>query len=155
MIQRIQSVYLSLTTLLTLFLLKGDYLSFIEDSGSAINITFMGISRKTEAQGMDMIEKLFPFSVVIILILAISIIAIFLFKNRKIQMRFVLGLIILIVGLILISFYYASIISVEYNAMIVPKIKMTIPGLILVFSVLAYRRIRKDELLVKSYDRLR
>ena len=46
MIQRIQSVYLSLTTLLSLLFLKGSFLIFSEKSGSVIKVTFNGIFQR-------------------------------------------------------------------------------------------------------------
>jgi hypothetical protein len=155
MIQRIQSLYLLLTTLLSLLFLKGSFLSFIEKSGSVIKITFNGILRDTSGQGLELIEKLLPLSVLIILIPVFSFITIFLFKNRKIQLWFASSLIILISGFIVVSFCYSWLIKTEYGAEIVPGFKIVIPVLMLVFTVIAYRGIRKDDRLIKSYDRLR
>jgi Domain of unknown function (DUF4293) len=155
MIQRIQSVYLSLITLLSLLFLTGSFLTFTEKSGSLIRVTFNGIFRDNGGQNLELIEKLLPLSVLIILIPTLSLIAVFIFKNRKIQMREVLILIILnivfIISLIHVSFRIIS----KFDAAIIPGIKMILPVLILIISILAYRGIRKDADLVKSYDRLR
>jgi hypothetical protein len=59
--------------------------------------------------------------------------------------------IIFIAALIHVSF---SIIS-KFDGTIIPGIKMLLPILIMVLSILAYMGIRKDDKLVKSYDRLR
>ena len=155
MIQRIQSVYLSLTILLSLLFLNGSFLTFIDNSGSIMKIKIEGITRDWGVQGFEMIEKLLPLSAIIISIPAISLIALLFFRYRKVQLRLVLSLIILVTGLIIISFYYSYIVISKYNAFIVPTIKMIIPGLLLVLVILAYRGIRKDDRLVKSYDRLR
>jgi len=155
MIQRIQSLYLLLTTLLSLLFLKGSFLSFIEKSGSVIKVTFNGIIRDTGGQGFEQIEKLLPVSSLIILIPVLSLLTIFFFKKRKIQLWLALSVIILIVGFIFVLIYYSWIVITEYNAEIVPGFKMVIPVLMLIFSVLAYRGIRKDDRLVRSYDRLR
>jgi hypothetical protein len=155
MIQRIQSLYLLLTTLLSLLFLKGSFLSFIDKSESVIKITFKGILRDTYRQGFELIEKLLPLSVIIILIPALSMITIFFFKKRKIQLRLALSGIILAAGLILISIYYSFFVNIKYGAALLPGFKMVFPVLILIFAILAYGGIRKDDRLIKSYDRLR
>jgi amino acid permease len=102
-----------------------------------------------------LIEKLLPLSVFIILIPITYLITILLFKNRKIQLRLSLFLIVLIVILI-IAFIHVSISVIsKFDAGIIPVLKMFIPLLILIISFLAYRGIKKDDQLVKSYDRLR
>jgi hypothetical protein len=155
MIQRIQSVYLFLTTLLSLLFLKGSFLTFIDNSGSVIQITFKGIIRDTNTSGFELIEKLLPLSVIIILIPVLSIITILLFKNRRIQLRFALSVILLICVDILVSIYYSWFVIAKYEAGFIPGFKMIIPLLMLISAVIAYRGIRKDDQLVKSYDRLR
>ncbi|MCX6320772.1 MAG: DUF4293 family protein [Bacteroidia bacterium] len=155
MIQRIQSLYLLLTTLLSLLFLKGSFLNFIDKSGSVIKVTFNGIVRDTGGQGFEFIEKLLPVSAFIILIPAFSLVTIFIFKNRKIQLWLALSVIILIVGFIFVSIFYSMFVITEYGAEIVPGFKMVIPLLMLVFAVLAYRGIRKDDRLIKSNERLR
>jgi len=155
MIQRIQSLYLSLITLISLLFIKGSYLVFSEKSGSFIRVTFNGIFRDNMGQNPDLIEKMLPLSALIILIPVISLITVFVFKSRKIQMRLSLILIILIIifvaALIYVSFGTIS----KFDATIIPGIKMILPILLFVLSILAYMGIRKDDLLVKSYDRLR
>ena len=155
MIQRIQSFYLLLTTLLSLLFLKGSFLNFIDKTGSVIKVTFNGIVRDTGGQGFELIEKLLPISAFIIFIPVFSLVTIFIFKNRKIQLWLASSEIILIVGFIFVSIFYSWFIITEYGAEIVPGFKMVIPLLMLVFAILAYRGIRKDDRLIKSYDRLR
>ncbi|MEI8225770.1 MAG: DUF4293 domain-containing protein [Bacteroidota bacterium] len=155
MIQRIQSFYLFLTTLLSLLFLKGSFLNFVDKTGSVIKVTFNGIVRDTGGQGFELIEKLLPISAFIIFIPVFSLVTIFIFKNRKIQLWLASSEIILVVGFIFVSIFYSWFIITEYGAEIVPGFKMVIPLLMLVFAVLAYRGIRKDDRLIKSNDRLR
>jgi len=155
MIQRIQSLYLSLTILLSLLFLKGSFLNFIDKSGSVIKVTFKGIIGDKGGEGVELIEKLLPLSAFMILIPALSLVTILLFKNRKIQLWFSLSLIIIVVGLIIISILYSSIVITQYDANIIPGFKIIIPVMLLVFALLAYRGIRKDDRLIKSFDRLR
>jgi hypothetical protein len=155
MIQRIQSIYLTLTILLSLFFAKGSFLKFVDKSGYVIKVTFSGIIKESDVHGFELAEKLLPLSVVLILIPAVTLITILLFKNRKIQLLLALLVIILIAGLILISAFYSWHIITEYLAEFVPVFKLVIPLLMLLFAILAYIGIRKDDLLVRSYDRLR
>ena len=155
MIQRIQSLYLLLTTLLSLLFLNGSILNFINNSGSAIRITFTGIVKSSEGQGIEVINNLLLLSVIIVIIPVLSLITIFFFKNRNVQVWLSGILITLVAGMILISIYCSYLIITQYNGEIVPGIKMTLPLLLLILSILAFRGIRKDDRLVKSYDRLR
>ena len=155
MIQRIQSLYLFLTTLLSLLFLNGSLLSFINKSGSAIKITLSGIEQGTGGQGFELIDKLLPLSIILIIIPVISLVTIFFFKKRAVQIRLSGILIGLVSFLILACGHSSYLILTKYSGVIIPGIKMAIPFLMLIFSILAYRGIRKDDKLVKSYDRLR
>lgn len=155
MIQRIQSLYFLLTTLLSLLFLKGSILNFINNSGSAIRITFTGIVKSAEGEGFEVMYNLLPLSVIILVIPVLSLVTIFFFKNRSVQLWLSKILIALVTGLILISVYCSYLIITQYNGELVPGIKMTLPLLQLVLSILAFTGIRKDDRLVKSYDRLR
>jgi hypothetical protein len=155
MIQRIQSLYLFLTTLLSLLFLKGGIIIFSEKSGSVIKVTFNGLLSNTGGHAFEHIENLLPLSVLIILIPVVSLITIFCFKSRKLQLLLSLSVIILAAGLIVVSAYYSWHVFSEYKAGIIPGFKIILPVVILILSILAYRGILKDDRLVKSYDRLR
>jgi hypothetical protein len=155
MIQRIQSLYLFLTTIVSILFLKGSFLSFINKTGSVIKITLTNIVRSTGGEGYETIEKVLPLTIILILVALVSLITIFFFKNRTIQLWLSKIIIGLVSAFILISCYYSYIIISEYEGKILPGIKSALPFLLLLLSVLAYRGIRKDDNLVKSYDRLR
>ena len=155
MIQRIQSLYLVLTAILSLLFLNGSILTFIDRSGYLIEVTFNQIIRESPVAANEIPEKTFALSLFVILIPVLSTIAIFLFKKRSLQKRLVMFLIIVVIAFIFVLCFYAYIIITKNNAEIVPGFKMVIPLLQLIFSVLAYRGIIKDDNLVKSYDRLR
>ena len=82
----------------------------------------------------------------------IAFITIFLFKNRKLQMRLsFLGLILSLITLLLYYWQSKSFIAEESSTTITAIIPVLIPLMI----VLAIRGIGKDERLVKSTDRIR
>jgi hypothetical protein len=58
-------------------------------------------------------------------------------------------------GLIIISIYYSYSVINRFDTKIIPGFKMVLPVLVFLFTLLAYRGIKKDDRLVKSYDRLR
>jgi hypothetical protein len=155
MIQRIQTLYLFLTTLLSFLFLKGNVLNFIDKSGTMIKVTFNGIYRDAGGESLELIGRFWPLSAIIILVPVLSVITIFLFKNRKIQLWFAFSGILLAVGFVLLSIYYSYTIIHNFGTQIVPGYKMLAGILLFTFNYLAYRGIRKDDDLVKSYDRLR
>jgi Domain of unknown function (DUF4293) len=155
MIQRIQSLYLLMTTILSAIFLEGKLFTFIDRTGSGISITLTGIYKETGNQAILLNERILPFAIIIIIILILSLGTIFVFKNRKIQLWLTRSIILFIVVLIFLETYYAVHIIKEFNGIIVPGFSLFIPVLLLLFSFLAHRGIQKDENLVRSYDRLR
>jgi len=84
----------------------------------------------------------------------LSLIAMFMFKNRKLQ--FVLGRLNIILNFILLGFFVTQSLNVSGETSVSEKgIGMFLPILAIVALVLANKAIKKDEDLVKSVDRLR
>jgi Na+/proline symporter len=94
-------------------------------------------------------------AVLIIIIGVLALVTIFLFKKRNIQMMLAGLLIGCVTAFIIACAYYYWFIVTQYNGELVPGIKMILPFIMLILSILAYRGIKKDDRLVKSYDRLR
>jgi len=85
---------------------------------------------------------------------ALSILSIFMFKNRKLQ--FVLGRLNIISNFFLLGFFVYQSLNVSGETLVSEKgIGMFLPIISIVFLVLANKAIKKDEDLVKSVDRLR
>ncbi|WP_438425151.1 DUF4293 domain-containing protein [Aquimarina macrocephali] len=84
----------------------------------------------------------------------LSLISIFLFKNRKLQ--FVLGRINILLNFILLGVFVYWSLTVSGGTQVSEKgIGMIIPVISIVLLVMANKAIKKDENLVKSVDRLR
>jgi hypothetical protein len=124
-------------------------------TGVVTKLTFKGIEQGSPSQGFILIERLLPLAIVLLLIAVISLVTIFFFKKRIVQIWLSGILIGLVTFLILACGHGSYLVMTKYASEIVPGIKMALPFLMLIFSILAYRGIRKDENLVKSYDRLR
>lgn len=138
MIQRIQSVYLLLVTIACI---------------AYIFVPFGQI--RTEAGLLETwsIKQVTPIMVENIVVAVIAFISIFLFNNRKLQMKVVLVNILLSVVLIgLFIFGLTQHIGVQNYVF---KIGAILPVFALLFNALAYFSIKSDEKLVRSMDRLR
>ena len=85
---------------------------------------------------------------------ALSLISIFMFKNRKLQ--FVLGRVNILLNFILLGVLVYWSLTVSGETHVSEKgIGMVIPIISIVLLVIANKAIRRDEDLVKSVDRLR
>jgi hypothetical protein len=155
MIQRIQSLFLAVVIVISLFLFNGSYLVFSENSGSVIKVAFSGIERNNAEEGSQLLQIVYPYSALVILIPLLSLITLVVYKKRRIQLWLVLTLIVIVFLLIGMSVYYYRFVSTTYSSRFDPGFMLVIPLLLLLFSFLAYRGIKKDDQLVKSYDRLR
>lgn len=154
MIQRIQTIWLLISAISSGLLLKGGIVNFIDKAGQKYYTGFSGIYKLNDS-GSDLVNSSVPLAALIILIPVLSIISILLFKSRRIQKVITLILITFSLCLIILVSYYSFILMRNYDAELIPGIKMIIPLIILIAEFLAYKGISRDDLLVKSYDRLR
>lgn len=152
MIQRIQSVYLFLVIILSVLFITGNLWQLTDPSGQTLFFRFTGLylEKGNILQSRDMIILIL--SLIIPVLLAI---AIFLFKNRKIQTVMVvsaIGLDIILTCLLLVHLIHKG-----RTDFIAPALsyRSIIPVVNLVLLFFALRGIRKDQELVKSYDRIR
>jgi len=118
-------------------------------------MNFNGILESSVAGKSQMIRSLLPLLVIMLIICILSFAAIFLFKKRKIQLKLTVSVILLTILFIGLMLFYAYWTAGKYQLRPVIGFNTFIPLLILVFGILAYRGIRKDENLVRSNDRLR
>lgn len=135
MIQRIQTLYLFIVAIL---------------AGLGIYFPLWITKELIIVKGFDNIYILVLFASVIVL----SVLAIFLFNNRKLQ--FVLGRLNILINIILLGVfgYFTQTLSGE-TLVSEKEIGLVIPFVSIVFLYLANTAIKKDEDLVKSVDRLR
>ena len=144
MIQRIQSIYLLIATLLSgglIFMLN----LWVNEQGTKF---FVMDSFNTESLLLKVMGGLFFVSALL------TFIAIFQFKKR--QLQFVMGRLAILTNLILLGIvvYFSQNLSGEINVS-EKGIGLLIPILTIVFVVIANKAIKRDEELVKSVDRLR
>ena len=143
MIQRIQSIYLLLASIV---------------SGGLIFVFNLWNTIKEQIFVVDLFSRetitLKVIPLMFILSAILSIVNIFLFKNRKLQ--FVVGRIIILINLFLLGLLIYLSLNLSGETNVSEKgIGMFLPILAILLVVLANKAIKKDEDLVKSVDRLR
>ena len=143
MIQRIQSVYLLLASVIS------GVLIFVFNLWTSISKDIFAIDLlNRESYLLKLIPVLFLVSAIL------AFVAIFLYKNRKLQ--FVIGRLAILVNLILLGLLIYVSLTLPGEVSISEKgIGMFIPIIAILLIVLANKAIKKDEDLVKSVDRLR
>lgn len=141
MIQRIQTIWLFLAALATFL---GYKLSFF--SGNFVgpdNVKNFSYLTAGSSLGILFLTGILG---------AIILVAIFLFKNRKLQLRLTLGALILsVINIVLYYLQARKFVPNEGSYNITAIVSILVP----VFLVLAARGINGDQKLVKSLDRLR
>lgn len=151
MIQRIQSVYLLAQIVILSILFFVPFAEFITTDSQSIIFTHNAI-----ANADTTLLSTLPVTVLLIIMIGLSLVSIFLFKKRTLQIRFCVYNTVLSIGiLILLAYYIHQITSSELEILSSSyKVWMAIPIASLFCSVQALRGIRKDEVLVNS-SRLR
>lgn len=149
MIQRIQSVYLLIVAILSVIVMSNPIGSFIAADNSIVEFTNLSLIDQSG------VEDYKPWALFAILIISaiISLITIFLYRKRMLQIRLTLFNIILAIG------YYVTLVTFVFmlkgESTFVPSWMVCLPFVGIVLDWLAIRAIGKDEMLVKAYERLR
>jgi len=149
MLQRIQTVYLALAFVMLALSLIFPLVSFDDGTVKLIGYGFM----------KEGVNVYIPYGVFCVggLSAFLALIEIFLYRNRKLQMRVVL------INTFFILFYYVTI-GVYANFVGIAKLGLTfdsvkialmLPLIALIFNILAYLKIKADEKLIRSLDRIR
>ncbi len=140
MIQRIQSIWLLLASVLAFAGLTLPFYSGVNVSGE-LQYTLKG----TENLG---------FQVLTITVGLLALIAIFIYKNRKTQTRMVLAAVVLQLGLTYLYYHYTKTIFINspYNTFALWSV---FQPLVLIFLILAMLGIRRDSKIIADSNRLR
>ncbi|MBA7516711.1 hypothetical protein ES705_08759 [subsurface metagenome] len=154
MIQRIQSAFLLAASILSIIFVFHPLSRMILAGG--ISATFYTYALNNSTVPYEAIYHTFPIVVLAVLTTLLNLIAIFIYKRRVLQMRICVYNILLTIGMIVLIFYYyfvfKSKLDVRTHAFSY-SILFPFINVILIFQ--AFRGIRRDDLLLKSYNRLR
>ena len=157
MIQRIQTVYLSLAVAALAAMFYFPLASFIGGPNDQLIYYMYSVVSKMPDSTTDLpVYFIYPIFGLAVLTIILSLTAIFLFKNRMGQLKLVRGGIILILIMIAVFFFYAApLLEAASGTIAEYEIGSYMPVLAFVFLILAYRGIMADEKLIRSADRLR
>jgi len=143
MIQRIQSIYLLLSGVIS-----GGIVFLVEMWSTIKNQVFFQDLFSSEIVFVQVVPYIYIVSAIL------SLVTIFLFKNR--QLQFIMCRINILINLILLGLLVYLSLSLPGEASVSEKgIGMFLPILSVLLLVFANKAIKKDEDLVKSVDRLR
>lgn len=152
MIQRIQSAYLLLVVVLLGATMSMPLGMYVGADGSVSSFTAMGV----DMVGMQRDNSCRGLFVIALLSAIIAFATIFLYKNRKLQIRLTVFNTVVIIG------WYAVFVAflMAYNEQFASATfhcgtGAVLPLVAVILNLLAIRGIRKDERLVKAADRLR
>lgn len=157
MLQRIQSLYLALVILLGLVLLFMPVLSFTAYEHHYV----MNAYKTIQSDSKEFLSKNMGVGALQGLIILISGIVIFLFKNRDLQMKLAKFNILLLAFQIAAIVMYSDVVRKAIpdqepaDVLVNFEFACTIPLISLILTYLAVRAIKKDDDLVRSADRLR
>ncbi|MBE6275899.1 MAG: DUF4293 family protein [Bacteroides sp.] len=149
MIQRIQSLYLLVVTILSVICMCSPVGSIIAGTHEISEFSNLCITLS------DGTKDYAPWALfaILLVIAALSFGTIFLFKKRMLQIRLTIFSSVMIIG------YYITLIAfilmLADDASFTPSWTICLPFVSLVLNWLAIRGIGADEALVKAYDRLR
>ena len=155
MIQRIQTLFLAIAAALSGFLLRGPIVRLVDDDYQAYELNFKGIFSVDNGAVSNVIEKSLPLTIILIAVPLLFLLAIFLYKRRKLQIRVTVFATLLLIGAFLLMLFYIFYTGRKLEAELIFNIKLIFPVIGAIFGYLAFRNILKDELLIKSYDRIR
>ena len=154
MIQRIQSLYLLAASVILLPLFFQP-LANIQLSENLFLQFFHNRITGSDQEFFSTTETL-PVTILLSVLIAISLFAIFQYKNRVRQIRLCIFNIILHFGLVGLIYFYTKYTLSQHNgiqsAFLWPVMLIFIS---IIFNYMAIKMIQKDELLIKSIDRLR
>ena len=153
MIQRIQSIYLLMVATLNglLFIFP---LNEIISNNHILSISVMGVFEITGEQSV-LIADLYPLLVINLVAILLAFVSIFLFKNRKMQMRLTVYNSIVNLSILTLALFYTYQIATIHNISLGFSVGLIFPLISAFFSYLAFRAIQKDDNLIKSIDRIR
>lgn len=154
MIQRIQTLFLLIATILQVIFLLSPLSTFLMEGNQTILLYCSGF--KTGDIESQMVLRNTSMLILCISILVLTFINIFLYKKRILQIRICVYTILLNIGMI--GFLFLTISNFMKNNTVSQhtySVFLVMPIVSIILLFLAFRGIRKDEILIKAYDRLR
>ena len=157
MIQRIQSVYLFLCGALLIASIFCPQIAFSRDDVQLFSLSALGTVVENTASGAALQTASHAWGVLTfnVLAAAMAFVAIFLYGNRRRQMRFISLLLLVILLLYITEIAYAWAFASAHDVSMAGQWGAILPFAAYIFAWLARRGVRHDEELVRSVERFR
>ena len=157
MIQRIQTLYLLLATVLTVVCMGSTIGYYISEDGEKVGQLFNLLCSNYVGVDFPHRGENLALFVILLIVSTLSLLSIFLFKRRVLQMRVCVFCMILLLGWYAVygffAWHYLGTFPMEVTFKV--TVKASLPFVSFILLYLAVRGIMKDEKLVRSLDRLR
>lgn len=154
MIQRIQTVYLLISALMTGNLLVIPMAKAASNNG-IFSLGINGITDITAAENGERLFSTWPITALIVLSTLFSLITIFFYKKRILQIRMCSINAVLMAGLTGMILYTAHSLGKHVEGVVSYSFAAFMPLIGVILTILAIRAIGKDEALIRSVNRLR
>lgn len=150
MIQRIQSVYLLLVAVLGCIVATCPLFELFSSEKGVFESYVIGAFQNGEN-----LYGTWPLMAICVLNILISLLALFMFKNRILQIRLSTFNILLYIGFYCMLAFYVYAEKESFGASFSLKIPFILPLFSIILTFLAIKGIRKDEEVIRSLDRIR
>lgn len=153
--QRIQTFYLFTVTVLSVILFFFPVAGLQRPDDSTIyELSIQGITA-VNAEGSSLLSGAWVLTAITVLIPLLSLITIFLFKKRVLQIRLIVITLVLLAGFYGLMFIYLWQFGKVLEASKYVEMIASFPLICIVLDILAIRAIGRDEALVRSLNRIR
>ena len=153
--QRIQTFYLFTVTVLSVVLLMYPVAGLQTPGESAVyELSVKGLCLITQ-DSSSFLSGAWVLTAITVLIPVLSVITIFSFKKRILQIRLIIITIVLLAGYYGLLFIYLWQFGKSLEAELYVEVIASFPLISIILEILALRAIGRDEALVKSLNRIR
>ena len=153
MIQRVQSLYLFFSIIGMALMLIFPIAKLIGPGDLSYEYLFYGIV--IEGSDGEVVLSAIPLACLLAAIPLMSLITIFLFRYRVLQLRLCVFNILWMIGALVLTWYYTYEAGRSLNVEALFSFPAIMPLVAAILTYLAFRGIRRDELLIRSVDRIR
>ena len=127
-------------------------LRYIDPNSKTYELTYLGM---VNIDSGDYIVKAIPLTILLVVIVLLLLISIFSYKKRILQMRLSVFSILLMLGSLGLICFYALHGKGKTSGEIFYLYPVIFPVISVILTFLAFKGVKKDEELVRSYDRIR
>ncbi len=154
MIQRIQTVYLFLSAVVLGMVFAFPLAELLVNDKFLFIFKYRGLYEIKGNQEILSIDS-FPLAILFTINLVITVATIFLYKKRSLQMRLCIINMLLLLASPGVIYYYIAVAFSSFKAVVDYSLFALMPVISAILTYMAYRGVRKDELLIMSMDRIR